>query len=106
MILLIRTLPPFLYSLYQIALIVFSYTLLGGIYLHIWQGVSLLIVYPFMVFAIYCAYTPLHEGTHRSISSNKFINDALGTISGFLLVPCQYACISILTFSTSQICRR
>lgn len=77
-----------LISPYQIGLILFAYTcFLGGIYLHLAYKVSLWIVYPIMTFGVFCAYTPLHEGTHHALSSNKFINDVLGTISGFLLVP-------------------
>ena len=40
-----------------------------------------------MVFAIYTSFTPLHDATHRAVSSNKFLNDLLGTISGSLLIP-------------------
>ena len=35
--------------------------------------------------AIYASFTPLHDATHRSLSRNRFINDALGTISGQLI---------------------
>ncbi len=37
--------------------------------------------------AIYGAFTPLHDGTHRSVSSNRRLNDLLGTISCLLLLP-------------------
>ena len=37
--------------------------------------------------AIYGAFTPLHDGTHRSVSANRRLNDLLGTISCLLLLP-------------------
>ena len=37
--------------------------------------------------AIYIAFTPLHDATHRSLSSNRWLNDAIGTLSCLLLLP-------------------
>ena len=37
--------------------------------------------------AVYASFTPLHDATHRAVSSNPFINDLIGTLSGNLLVP-------------------
>ena len=37
--------------------------------------------------AIYGAFTPLHDATHRSVSANRKLNDLLGTISCLLLLP-------------------
>lgn len=37
--------------------------------------------------AIYGAFTPLHDATHRSVSGNRKLNDLLGTISCLLLLP-------------------
>ncbi len=37
--------------------------------------------------AIYGAFTPLHDGTHRAISRNPLVNDVIGTASGQLLLP-------------------
>ena len=36
---------------------------------------------------IYVAFTPLHDATHRTVSSNRFVNDLLGTISCLVLIP-------------------
>ncbi len=75
-------------SLHQIALILIAYVgVLGGIALHLFAGVSLWIVYPIMIFAFYTAFTPLHDATHRAVSSHNRLNDILGTISGFILFP-------------------
>ena len=38
-------------------------------------------------FAVYVSFTPLHDATHRSLSSNRVLNDVLGTISCLLLIP-------------------
>ncbi len=37
--------------------------------------------------AIYVSFTPLHDATHRAVSRNPFVNDAIGTVSGQLLFP-------------------
>ncbi|MEM9895716.1 MAG: fatty acid desaturase [Bacteroidota bacterium] len=77
-----------LFSFHQITLIGLSYLLVfGGVYCHLALGWSLWIVYPFMIFGFYTAFTPLHDATHRSLSSNKALNDVLGTISAMLLFP-------------------
>jgi ferredoxin-NADP reductase/fatty acid desaturase len=84
-----------LISGHQISLILFAYVgVLGSIALY-FQGVSLWLLYPVMIFAFYSAFTPLHDATHRAISSNNFLNDLLGTISGTILLP----------FSTTSIYR-
>ena len=36
---------------------------------------------------VYAAFTPLHDAVHRSISSNRMLNDLLGTLSCFMLLP-------------------
>ncbi|NNL16976.1 MAG: hypothetical protein HKO81_10090 [Flavobacteriaceae bacterium] len=77
-----------LFSLHQIGLIILAYTgFIGGIYLHLTFQTSLWIVYPIMILSSYMAFTPLHDATHRAVSSNKVLNDLLGTISGFILMP-------------------
>lgn len=77
-----------LISLHQIALILIAYIgVLGGIALSLYAEMSLWIVYPIMIFCFYTAFTPLHDATHRAVSSNNFLNDLLGTISGFILFP-------------------
>lgn len=37
--------------------------------------------------AVYGAFTPMHDGTHRAVSRNPFVNDVIGTMSGQLLLP-------------------
>ncbi|HEY3605795.1 MAG TPA: fatty acid desaturase [Sporichthyaceae bacterium] len=37
--------------------------------------------------AIYASFTPLHDAVHNSASSNQRVNDAIGTVSAFLLLP-------------------
>ncbi len=75
------------WSWHQIGLTVLAYTLcLGGAFL-ILRGVSVWLIYPVMIFGFYTAFTPLHDATHKSVSSNGFINDLLGTINGNLLFP-------------------
>lgn len=77
-----------LISLHQLALIIIAYgCVFGALALHIYSGLSLWIVYPIMIFGFFTAFTPLHDSTHRAVSSNNILNDILGTISGFLLFP-------------------
>lgn len=37
--------------------------------------------------AVYVSFTPLHDATHRAVSSLPFINDLLGTLCAMLLIP-------------------
>ena len=37
--------------------------------------------------AVYLAFTPLHDASHRAVSSNTFLNDFIGVITGQLLLP-------------------
>ncbi len=76
-----------LISITQIGLFLLTWTLfLGGIYFAS-RGVSLWIVYPFLIFGIYTSFTTLHDATHRAVSSNKYLNDFIGTVSGNILFP-------------------
>lgn len=38
-------------------------------------------------FAVYLAFTPLHDATHRAVSRNRRLNDWLGSIACLLLIP-------------------
>lgn len=58
----------------------------GGIYLAS-IGTSLWLTYPMLIFGFYTSFTTLHDATHRALSSNKYLNDFLGTIAGNLLLP-------------------
>ena len=76
-----------LFSIHQIGLIISAYFLVfGGIYLasNDW---TLWLTYPMIIFGTFVAFTPRHDATHKSLSSNKMLNDLLGTISGNLLSP-------------------
>ena len=46
-----------------------------------------LAVIPINGVLIYASFTPLHDATHRTVSSNRFVNDLLGTISCLVLIP-------------------
>ncbi|NNF21341.1 MAG: 2Fe-2S iron-sulfur cluster binding domain-containing protein [Saprospiraceae bacterium] len=77
-----------LISYHQLALILLAYTgVFGSIALHIFSGINIVIFYPLMMLSFYTAFTPLHDATHKAVSSNKLINDFLGTLSGFLIFP-------------------
>ncbi|WP_293372386.1 fatty acid desaturase [Nevskia sp.] len=41
----------------------------------------------FNVVAVFLAFTPMHDGSHRSVSSDSFVNDLLGTLAGQILLP-------------------
>ena len=41
----------------------------------------------FNLIAVYLAFTPLHDASHRAVSSNSFLNDLIGVIPGQLLLP-------------------
>lgn len=77
-----------LLSPHQLGLIALAYIgVLSGIILYLYADWSLWIVYPIMIFSFYTSFTPLHDATHRAVSSSKRLNDWLGTISGNLLFP-------------------
>jgi ferredoxin-NADP reductase/fatty acid desaturase len=74
-------------SFHQLALICITFFgVFGGMALY-FAGVSLWLLYPIMIFSFYTAFTPLHDATHRAVSSNNFLNDFLGTLSGTILLP-------------------
>lgn len=41
----------------------------------------------FNIVAVFLAFTPMHDGSHRSVSSDSFVNDLLGTVAGQILLP-------------------
>ena len=76
-----------LISIVQIGLLLFTLLLIfGGIYLAS-IGFTLWLVYPILIFGFYTSFTTLHDATHRALSSNKYLNDFLGTIAGNLQFP-------------------
>ena len=77
-----------LISWQQIGLILLAYGgVFGSIALHLYAEVPIWWLYPVMIFSFYTAFTPLHDATHRAVSSNNFLNDLLGTISATVLFP-------------------
>ena len=77
-----------LISMYQIGLIALAYGgFVAGALAYFYLNVSLWIIVPVLGFCSYLAFTPLHDSTHQAVSSNKFLNDTLGTVSAFLLFP-------------------
>lgn len=50
-----------------------------------WFGVPF--AWALMIGAIFVSFTPLHDAAHKSVSSNGFLNDFLGTVSLQLLLP-------------------
>jgi len=76
------------WSIHQISIISLAYLVPVSLVLaHIYWGLPLIVAYPIMAIFIYAAFTPLHDCTHRAISSNNTINDILGTLSGQVLFP-------------------
>ncbi len=41
----------------------------------------------FNIVAVFLAFTPMHDGSHRAVSSDSFVNDLLGTAAGQILLP-------------------
>lgn len=84
---------PFL-SAYQTGLLLLAYGGFAlGIASYFYLNASLWLVVPIMGFCSYLAFTPLHDSTHQAASSNKFLNDALGTLAAFLLFPFMLASV-------------
>jgi ferredoxin-NADP reductase/fatty acid desaturase len=72
----------------QIALIVAAYGGTAfGIIGYLQWGFPLWVSYPIMIYAMFIGFTPLHDATHKALSSNRLINDILGTISAQTLFP-------------------
>jgi ferredoxin-NADP reductase/fatty acid desaturase len=72
----------------EVAIVLAAYlTICGGIWLTM-QGI---LPYPVLIItsgmAFYAAFTPLHDATHRAVSSNGVMNDLIGTVSAQLLAP-------------------
>lgn len=77
-----------LVSMHQIGLIILAYCGISfGIIGNLYFELPLWLVYPVMVYSMFIGFTPLHDGTHQAVSSNKTLNDILGTISGQTLFP-------------------
>ncbi|MEM9576312.1 MAG: fatty acid desaturase [Pseudomonadota bacterium] len=78
---------PFL-SLHQFSLVALCW--LGAFasvygYFQGWFGAPVAVAIMFV--SIFISFTPMHDAAHQSLSSNRFLNDLLGTISVQLLLP-------------------
>ncbi|MEH6557049.1 MAG: fatty acid desaturase [Oceanicoccus sp.] len=72
----------------EIGLGLFAFILFGtGTALYLSGYIPLLLMLVINSFAIYASFTPLHDATHRSVSSNRQINDLIGTLCCLLLLP-------------------
>lgn len=72
----------------EIGLVVAAFTLFGiSSLLYLNQSIGWLMMTALNSLAIYASFTPLHDATHRTVSSNRALNDLLGTLSCLLLLP-------------------
>ena len=58
-----------------------------GCWLYLSGHIPLHLMIAINSFAIYMSFTPLHDATHRSVSSNRRVNDFFGTFCCLLLLP-------------------
>lgn len=72
----------------EIGLILAAFVLFGlSASLYLSGSIPWLVMVILSSFAIYASFTPLHDATHRTVSSNRRLNDLLGTLSCLLLLP-------------------
>ena len=72
----------------QIALAMTALGLFAGATLAYLHGmVPLWVAMSGNLVAVYLAFTPLHDASHRAVSHNGFLNDLIGVITGQLLLP-------------------
>ena len=82
----LTTIP--LFSVVQISLIAFCYLILYfSISLYLQGNLSTIPMIAINGVTIYVLFTPLHDATHRTVSRNRVVNDVLGTIACFSLLP-------------------
>lgn len=80
------TIPVF--SPITIGLLLLSYGFFFGVsYLYLLGELPLISMILINGFAVYVAFTPLHDATHRTASGSHVVNDLLGTIACFALLP-------------------
>ena len=56
-------------------------------YFYLLGQLPLLVMWTLNAVAVYMSFTPLHDATHRSLSSHRRVNDLVGTLSCLLLLP-------------------
>lgn len=62
-------------------------TVIGGAALYLMGLLPYWLLLPADVLAIYATFTPLHDATHGSVSSNRRLNDLIGTVAALPLFP-------------------
>jgi len=76
------------FSLMEFGLVAVAFSLFGvSSLLHLWGYLPLPVMWAFNGMAVYMAFTPLHDATHRTLSGNRRLNDLVGTLSCLLLLP-------------------
>ena len=77
-----------LFAPMEIGLGLGAFALFGlGTWLYLVDKIPFLLMLALNSFAVYASFTPLHDATHRTVSRNRRINDAIGTICCLLLLP-------------------
>ncbi len=72
----------------EIGLVIAAFTLFGASsYLYLAGELPLVVMLLVNAIAVYMAFTPLHDATHRTVSSHRPLNDLIGTVSCLLLLP-------------------
>ena len=78
---------PFL-AFQQLSLVLLSIGLfLGSSYAYLQGMIPVWAAIPINIVAVYIAFTPMHDASHRAVSSNDKLNDFLGVLTGQLLLP-------------------
>lgn len=76
------------FSVLQIALVFLALGMFGlATWGYLAGYVPLWLAMPANLASVYIAFTPLHDASHRAVSSNSFLNDFLGVLTGQLLLP-------------------
>lgn len=82
----LTTIPVF--SPITMGILLLSYGIFFGVsYLYLLGELSTISMVLINGVAVYIAFTPLHDATHRTASGSPFVNDLLGTIACFALLP-------------------
>lgn len=77
-----------LFSPVQMAMVALAFSLFAaGVYGYAAGYFPLFVAISINILAVYISFTPLHDASHRALSSNKVLNDLLGTLSGQLIFP-------------------
>lgn len=76
------------FSLNSIGLLVFLLSgFAGSTYLYLDGQIHMAIATVINGLMAYCAFTILHDATHRAVSGNRILNDIFGMMAGMLLLP-------------------